>query len=81
MTNSTEHSTAVIGATNQQLVDKDLSNAGYDGLEIRNIKSEVQLRAEQKLSTTSNGQALLCIAKSHVKRDWLWYSKTYRAVT
>ena len=76
MTNSNEHSTAVIGATNQQLPDKDLSIAGYDGLEMRNIKSEVQLRAEQKLATTSNGQALLCIAKSHVKRDWLWYSKT-----
>ena len=65
-------------------VDEDVTN-GEDlrrlnlNIPMKDIAKECRTRREDQLLKVMNGKALDTMAKSYIKREWLWYGSTMKS--
>ena len=76
MANSNDNVTATIGTVYDNENDNQLRKLGLQDHSVAEVSKKIQQDAANKLAGVTNGEALLCMSQSTVKRDWLWYSKT-----
>ena len=76
MATSNDNATAVVGTIYDNKNDDQLRKLGLQDHSVSETSKKIQQDAVDKLLAIINGEALLCMSQSTVKRDWLWYSKT-----
>ena len=60
----------------EERLNNDLRLLGFHG-DLKNFSSMMENRKMTKLETMPNGKALVTMAKSYVKREWMLYGWRY----
>ena len=72
MASSEDEVTAQVGVSVDDNARKNLLRLNKQHIETRSLKTHWRNKRNQELGKTLNGQALVAMTKSEVKRGWLW---------